>query len=97
VPTYCSPIAWAEVFAGLRPGEEPATQAFFEARGELALDARAGRLAGAYLARYALSHGVEIADALVASAAVLGGLSLWTRNRKHYPMPEVSFYSPSGA
>jgi predicted nucleic acid-binding protein len=93
VPTYCTPIAWAEVYAGIRAGEEPLTQAFFEARGEVALDAAIGRRAGAYLARYRRSHGVELADALVAAAAASVGLRLWTLNRKHYPMPDVSFYS----
>ena len=47
---------------------------------------------GAYLHRYGRSHGVEIADALVAADAVGSGLRLWTLNRKHYPMPEVGFY-----
>jgi hypothetical protein len=85
------------VFAGIRPGEEPLAQAFFAARGELTLDARVGRLAGSYLARYARSHGLEIADALVAAAAVQGGVLLWTRNRKHYPMPDVGFFQPPEA
>jgi predicted nucleic acid-binding protein len=92
VPTYCTPIAWAEVYAGIRAGEEPLTQAFFEARGEVVLDAEIGRRAGAYLARYRRSHGVELADALVAAAAASAGLRLWTLNRKHYPMPDVAFY-----
>jgi len=92
VPTYCTAIAFAEIHAGLRPGEEPMTEAFFEARGEVVLDGRVGRRAGAYLARYAKSHGVEIADALVAAAAATSGLRLWTLNRKHYPMPDVGFY-----
>lgn len=38
VPTYCTPIFWAEVYAGLRLGEEAATRGFFEARGEAVLD-----------------------------------------------------------
>ena len=91
-PTFLTPIAWAEVYAGLRPGEEACTQAFFEARGELAIDARVGRLAGTYLARYGRSHGVEIADALVAAATARSGLRLWTLNRKHYPMEDLGFY-----
>jgi hypothetical protein len=82
----------AEVHAGIRAGEEPLTQAFFEARGEVVLDAGVGRRAGAYLARYGRSHGVELGDALVAAAAAAVGLRLWTRNRKHYPMPDVRFY-----
>jgi len=92
VPTYCSPIALAEIHAGIRPGEEALTQTFFEARGEVVLDADAGRRAGGYLARYARSHGVEIADALVAAAAAGSGLRLWTMNRRHYPMPDVAFH-----
>lgn len=94
VPTYCTPISWAEVYAGVRPGEEAPTRGFFEARGEMVLDGRIGRHAGGYLARYAKSHGVEIADALVAAAASTAGLRLWTLNRKHYPMEDLRFFSP---
>ena len=93
VPTYCTAVAWAEIFAGVRPGEEPVTQAFFQARGEAVLDGPTGRRAGAYLARYGKSHGVEIADALVAAAAAVSGLRLWTLNQKHYPMSDVVFYT----
>jgi hypothetical protein len=96
VPTYCTAISWAEVYAGLRPGEEPVTQAFFEARGEIVLDAAVGRRAGAYLARYARSHHLELADALIAAAAATSGVGLWTLNRKHYPMPDVRFYGDPG-
>ena len=92
VATYCSAISWAEVFAGVRPGEEAVTEAFFHARGEVVIDAVTGRRAGAYLSRYAKSHGLEIADALVAAAATTAGLHLWTLNRKHYPMEDVRFY-----
>jgi predicted nucleic acid-binding protein len=92
IPTYCTAISWAEIYSGLRRGEEPLTEAFFGARGEVVLDGRAGRQAGAYLARYRLSHGVEIADALIAAAASSAGLRLWTLNRKHYPMTDVSFF-----
>lgn len=95
VPTYCCAITWAEVGAGLRRGEEAATEDFFQARGEVVIDADAGRRAGAYLSRYARSHGVEIADALIAAAASTAGLALWTLNRKHYPMDDLRFYDPA--
>jgi len=91
-PTYCSPTNWAEIYAGIRPGEESVTEAFFLARGEVVLDAEVGRKAGAYLARYAGSRGVRIADALIAAAAAASGLRLWTLNRRHYPMEDVAFY-----
>lgn len=69
----------------------------FAARGEVALDARVGRLAGSFLARYARSHRLKLADALVAAAAAASGLLLWTMNRNHYPMPGVAFYEPRPA
>jgi predicted nucleic acid-binding protein len=45
------------------------------------------------LRQYRKSHGVEIADALIAAAAVANRAELWTRNRKHYPMKDVSFFA----
>lgn len=96
IPTYCCAVAWAEVVAGLRPGEETITEAFFHARGEVVIDAETGRRAGGYLSRYARSHGVEIADALVAAAASTTGLHLWTLNRKHYPMDDLRLFNPPG-
>ena len=68
VPTFCTPIASGEVYAGVRAGEEPLTEAFFDARGEIPLGVDIGKRAGSYIARYSRSHGVEIADALVAAA-----------------------------
>jgi predicted nucleic acid-binding protein len=40
------------------------------------------------MAVYAL-HGVEIADALIAAAAQVHGLTLCTRNLRHYPMRDI--------
>jgi predicted nucleic acid-binding protein len=95
-PTYCTAITWAEIYAGLRPGEAPVTEAFFASRGEIILDAATGRQAGAYLARFSRSHGLAVADALIAAAAVTSGLRLWTLNRRHYPMKDLEFYAPAG-
>ncbi len=94
VPVYSTAVAWAEVFAGLRRGEERAALAFFDLCGEVVLDARSGRVAGEYLAKYARSHSVEIADALVAASATTSGLHLWTLNRKHFPMSDLRFFEP---
>jgi predicted nucleic acid-binding protein len=94
VPTNCCAVSFAEIWAGLRPGEEAVTEAFFSARGEVVLVAAVGRRAGAYLARYSRSHGLEMADALVAGAASTVGLRLWTLNRRHYPMTEILFHEP---
>jgi len=94
IPTYCSPVSWAEIYAWIRQGEEDLAEEFFRSRGEVVLDATSGRRAGEYLRRYRRSHGVQIADALVAAAAATSGLTLWTLNRRHYPMPDLEFYKP---
>lgn len=94
IPVYCSAVSWAEVYAGLRAGEETATDAFFAARIAVAIDAAIGRKAGAYLARYRRSHGLQIGDALIAGAAGTAGLHLWTLNPRDYPMDDVRFYGP---
>ena len=52
----------------------------------------AGNLAGSWLRQYRQSHGVEIADVLVAASAVENNAELWTRNRKHYPMKAITFF-----
>jgi predicted nucleic acid-binding protein len=95
IRTYACAVSWAEIHAGLRPGEEALTQAFLEQRAEVLIDADTGRRAGQYLARYARSHGLELADALVAAAASTAGLSLWTQNRRHYPMADLRFHTPA--
>ncbi|MBI4421990.1 MAG: PIN domain-containing protein, partial [Gemmatimonadetes bacterium] len=94
VRAYCTPVSWAEVYAGIRPGEEAVTQSFFEARGEIVLNGNVGRHAGRYLARFRKSPSGELADALVAAAAATSGIRLWTLNRKHYPMDDLRFYQP---
>jgi len=66
--------------------------ALFAALTCVPIDAEIGRRAGEYLRLYAKSHGVELGDALIAATASIHGLTLWTRNRKHYPMKDLSFY-----
>jgi predicted nucleic acid-binding protein len=95
IPTYTCAVSVAEIFVGVRAGEEARTDAFFEARGDIVIDAATGRRAGTYLARYASSHGLEIADALIAAAAATAGLHLWTRNVRHYPMDDLRLYRPA--
>jgi predicted nucleic acid-binding protein len=95
VTTYYCAVSWAEIFAGVRPGEELATEAFFELRADVAIDAHVGRRAGRYLARFARSHGLDVADALIAAVASMTRLRLWTLNRRHYPMDDVQFYEPA--
>ena len=87
-----SPVSAAELWAGARPAEHASLEALFEALVCVPADVAVGRRAGEYLRRYGKSHSVELGDALIASSAIASGARLWTRNRKHYPMPELQFY-----
>jgi hypothetical protein len=87
-----SPVSVAELWAGARPAEYDALNNLFGALTCAPIDEEAGRRAGGYLSKYRRSHGVELADALIAANAVANQAELWTRNRKHYPMQEVSFF-----
>ena len=87
-----SPVSVAELWAGARPNEYDALNNLFRALTCTPINEEAGRQAGVYLRQYRRSHGVEVADALIAASAVANRAELWTRNRKHYPMKEVSFF-----
>jgi predicted nucleic acid-binding protein len=87
----CSPVTIAEIWQGARPSEHAVLSALFSALTCVPIDAEIGRRAGDYLRLYAKSHGVELGDALIAASASVHQLTLWTRNRKHYPMRDVSF------
>ena len=87
-----SPVSVAKLWAGARPNEYETLNNLFRALTCIPIDEEAGRQAGVYLRQYRRSHGIEIADALIAASAAANRAELWTRNRKHYPMKEVSFF-----
>jgi hypothetical protein len=92
LPLFCSPVTVAEIWHGARPQEHAAITALFAAIECVPIDLAIGQRAGEYLRRFAKSHHVELGDALIAATASLHKLKLWTRNRRHYPMPDVAFY-----
>jgi predicted nucleic acid-binding protein len=87
-----SPVSVAELWAGARPDEHEALNDLFRTLTCAPVDEETGRQAGVYLRKFRRSHGVEVADALIAAGAVANSAELWTRNRKHYPMRELSFF-----
>ncbi len=70
----------------------PTLNALFAAIHCISIDAKIGVRAGEYLRQFAKSHHLELGDALIAATASLHNVSLWTRNRKHYPMKDLAFY-----
>jgi predicted nucleic acid-binding protein len=87
-----SPVSAAELWVGAWPREHEALTKLFQTLVCAPIDSETGRQAGDYLRQYQKSHGVELGDALIASSASLNRAELWTRNRKHYPMKELSFH-----
>jgi predicted nucleic acid-binding protein len=89
---FYSPVTAAEVWAGAFPNEHQFISRFFRPLLCVAADYDIGQLAGEFLRKYARSYSLEIGDALIAATAVLRQSTLWTRNRKHYPMPGLTFF-----
>lgn len=83
----------AEVYAGMRPHEEPQTEAFLGALDCFELTGNAGRLAGTLKRKWA-SKGrtIALADTIIAAVALEHGGTLMTDNRKDFPMPELELY-----
>lgn len=88
----CSPVTVAEMWHGARPNEYKVLDALFRALACIPIGPEIGRRAGDYLRQFAKSHHVELGDALIAATASIHDLTLWTRNRKHYPMKDCLFF-----
>ena len=89
----CSPVNIAELWQGARPHERAALAALFAVMTCIPIDAEIGQRAGDYLNQYAKRHNVELGDALIAATVSVHNVRLWTRNRRHYPMKGLAFYS----
>ena len=82
-----SPIVVAELYAGVKgEAEEAALKDFLSLFYVVPIDAVIGWAAGLYRRDYGKSHGVGLADAILAATAEAGGAELKTLTTKHYPM-----------
>ena len=90
---FWTPVSIAEIYAGVRKGEENEKANLFLLLESVTIKPAVGQQAGHYLRMYAKSHGVQLGDALIAASASVEGLALWTLNRKHYPMKDFEFCS----
>ena len=90
----CCCITVAEVYRGMRPHEEQATDQFLSALIWYDITRGVARHAGRLRFEWA-QRGVTLAlaDSLIAAKALEYGLILITNNQKHFPMPELSIYS----
>lgn len=82
-----SAITVAELFVGLRSQRlEAAARRFIHECRVLSVTQPIAEAAGNAMRHYRGSHGLELADALIASTAEHHGLPLATLNVKHFPM-----------
>ncbi len=89
---HYTPIAKAEIYHGMRKGEEEMVRAFFSDCLSIDITDEMGEIAGHYLNQYQGSHGTEIADALIAAAARIANAELFTFNHKHFPMKDIRLH-----
>lgn len=88
-----SPIVVAEVYAGAFPKEYKQVEGFFGLCEPLPLDMETARIAGQYANRFRKAYsGISLEDYLLAATAKRNGCGLWTGNRKHYPMDDISLF-----
>lgn len=76
----------AELHAGVRDDEREAVNTLLECFKIIPLDKDIAVRGGLLRRDYGKSHGVELADALIAATVESLGCTLATLNRKHYPM-----------
>ena len=82
-----SAIVVAELYAGVKGDAEAATlQSFVALFRVVPVTAEIARVAGLYKRDYGRSHGVGLADAVLAATAQAENAELKTLNTRHYPM-----------
>ena len=85
-----SSIAVAELHAGARGGKDDTEQtvlgSFLALFRVVPVSGDIAKIGGLYKRDYGRSHGVGIADAIVAATAMVEDTELKTLNVKHYPM-----------
>ena len=86
-----SSIVVAELYAGVRgDAEQVVLEDFISLFRVIPVDAEIAKTSGLYKRDYARSHGVGLADAILAATAESENAELKTLNTKHYPMFKAS-------
>ena len=84
-----SSIVVAELYAGVKGDDEQnALDQFVSLFRIVPVTTEIAKLGGLYKRQYGGSHGVGLADAIIAASAKVENASLKTLNLKHYPMVE---------
>jgi predicted nucleic acid-binding protein len=79
----------AEVLFFAKEGEVHSTRTFLSLFETVAVDAAVVDLASELFRSWHPSHGIDVADALLAATAMITGGKIYTLNSKHFPMPDL--------
>ena len=91
----CCPINITEVYAGMRPKEEAATEGLLASLQHVPITPAAARLAGELKRDYARERTtLNLGDVIIAAVAIHNELTLLTDNTKDFPMADLSLYPP---
>ncbi|MBA2734236.1 MAG: type II toxin-antitoxin system VapC family toxin [Acidobacteria bacterium] len=86
-PPLISAVTVAELYAGVREGEEREALEYFIAAFEIvSVGETIAGIGGLNRRDYGKSHGVGLADAIIAATAEVKEADLVTLNKKHFPM-----------
>ncbi|HEV2201257.1 MAG TPA: type II toxin-antitoxin system VapC family toxin [Bryobacteraceae bacterium] len=89
----CCPINVTEVYAGMRPNEETATEALIDSLRFYPISLPAARLAGGLKREYRRRGAtLNLGDVMIAAVAIHNQLFLITDNVKDFPMDNLSLY-----
>ncbi|KPK34779.1 MAG: twitching motility protein PilT [Phycisphaerae bacterium SG8_4] len=82
-----SSIVVAELYAGVKgDAEQAALDDFISLFRVVPVSAEIAKIGGLYRRNYGKSHGIGLADAILAATAEVEDAQLKTLNAKHYPM-----------
>ena len=84
----CSVISAAEIFAGMKEKEKPATTELIDSLHVIDINREIAEKAGEYK-RFEKRQSLELDDCFVAAAAFHENAVLATGNAKHYPMTDI--------
>jgi hypothetical protein len=90
VAVLYSPVSGAELWDGARPKEYDALNNLFQALTCAPIAEWTGRQSGAYLRQYRRSHGLEVADALIAGCAAANRASANARRARRVSRNRVT-------
>lgn len=85
----------AELYSGMKQGEEVVTESFLSGLHCLDLTGTAARFAGKLKSDWSQKgRTLTLADTIIAAIAIENRCQLFTDNLRDFPMPELSLYSP---